>query len=53
MHSPVPALSRSLLALSNVLIKAEAHCAAHKIDPAVLQSFRLFPTCCPLPGRCN
>ena len=47
MHSPVPALSRSLLALSNVLTKAEAHCAAHKIDPAVLLSFRLFPDMLP------
>ncbi len=47
MHSPVPALSRVLLALSNVLTKAEAHCATHKIDPTVLLTFRLFPDMLP------
>ncbi len=48
MHSPVPALSRALLALSNVLTKAEAHCAAHKIDPTVLLTDRLFADMLPL-----
>lgn len=43
MHTPVPALSRALHALSNVLTKAEAHCTAHKIDPSVMLSLRLFP----------
>jgi uncharacterized protein len=47
MHSPVPALSRILLALSNVLTKADAHCAAHKIDPTVLLTYRLFPDMLP------
>ena len=47
MHSPVPALSRILHALSNVLTKAEAHCAAHKIDPTVLLTYRLFPDMLP------
>ena len=47
MHSPVPALSRTLHALSNVLTKAEAHCAAHKIDPTVLLTYRLFPDMLP------
>ena len=43
MHSPVAALSRALLALSTILTKAEAHCTAHKIDPTVMLSLRLFP----------
>ena len=47
MHTPVPALSRILLALSNVLTKADAHCTAHKIDPTVLLTFRLFPDMLP------
>ncbi len=43
MHSPVPALSRALTALSNILTKAEAHVEARKIDPAALMQFRLYP----------
>lgn len=43
MQSPVPALSHSLTALSSILIKAEAHCEAHKIDPDILLRARLFP----------
>jgi len=43
MHSPVPALSRALTALSNILTKAEAHAEARKIDPAALLQFRLYP----------
>lgn len=34
---------QSLNALSKILDKAEAHCAAKKIDPSVLLSTRLFP----------
>lgn len=44
----VPPLSKGLLALSNVLAKAEAHCDAHKIDPTVLLTSRLFPDMFPL-----
>ena len=51
MHSPVPALSRSLHALSNVLSKAAAHCEAHKIDPAVLLTDRLFPDMLPFTAQ--
>lgn len=43
MNSPIPALDRALTALSNILAKAEAHCAERKIDPAVLLRLRLFP----------
>lgn len=39
----VPPLSNGLRALSKVLAKAEAHCAAKKIDPAVLLASRLYP----------
>ncbi len=39
----VPPLSNGLKALSKVLAKAEAHCEARKIDPAVLLNFRLYP----------
>ena len=30
-----------------ILAKADAHCAAHKIDPAALTAFRLFPDMLP------
>jgi uncharacterized protein len=43
MHSPVPALSKTLHALSTLLTKAEAHCEARKIDPAAILAFRLYP----------
>lgn len=36
-------LTHGLKALSRILDKAEAHCAAKKIDPAVLIQARLFP----------
>lgn len=39
----IPPFERALDALSAILGKAEAHCAAHKIDPQVLLGFRLFP----------
>jgi uncharacterized protein len=38
---------RMLGALSNILTKAEAHCAARQIDPAVLLGARLFPDMLP------
>lgn len=47
MQSPVPMFRRTLTALSAILAKAEAHCAAQKIDPAVLVSSRLFPDMLP------
>lgn len=39
----VPALTRSLAALSAIIDKAEAHCTARKIEPAALLDARLFP----------
>lgn len=47
MHSPVPHLIQSLKALSAIIAKAEAHCAARKINPAVLFSDRLYPDMLP------
>jgi hypothetical protein len=44
----VPPLLRSLGALSAVLAKAEAHCAARKIEPSALLAFRLYPDMLPL-----
>ena len=43
MQSPVPALANSLRALDGILRKAEAHCEARRIDPAVLVNDRLAP----------
>jgi uncharacterized protein len=37
----VPQVVRTLDAISNIIDKAVAHCAARKVDPAVLVSFRL------------
>ena len=42
-QASVPAMLHTLTALSAILGKAEAHCAAKKIDPAVLVQARLFP----------
>jgi uncharacterized protein len=39
----VPAFTRTLGALSAVIDKAAAHCAARKIDPAALLTARLYP----------
>lgn len=39
----IPPMDRTLGALSAILTKAEAHCAAHKIAPEALLTFRLFP----------
>ena len=44
MHDQsVAVFDHFLGALSKVLAKAEAHCEAHKIDPAALLTARLFP----------
>jgi uncharacterized protein len=39
----IPPATRTLGALSGILTKADAHCAARKIDPAVLLTYRLYP----------
>ena len=39
----VPVFTHFLRSLSVILKKAEAHCAAKKIDPAVILNARLFP----------
>jgi uncharacterized protein len=44
----VPPLSHALKSLSKILDKAEAHCAARRIDPSVLLSARLYPDMLPL-----
>lgn len=46
--SSVPVFIHFLNSLSAILKKAEAHCAAKKIDPAVMVSQRLFPDMYPL-----
>lgn len=44
MHQiSVPVYTQYLEALSGVLDKAAAHCAAHKIDESVLIQMRVFP----------
>jgi uncharacterized protein len=44
MHSAsAPTFVQTLSALSKIIDKAEAHCAAKKIEPAVLLDARLFP----------
>ena len=44
----LPPLTRSLTALSGIMTKAEAHCEANSIDPAVLIGDRLFADMFPL-----
>ncbi len=44
----VPAFLQILGSLSGILTKAEAHCAAKKIQPEVLLSGRLYPDMLPL-----
>ncbi|MBR0993639.1 DUF1993 domain-containing protein [Bradyrhizobium japonicum] len=44
----VPAYLQMLNSLTGLLTKAEAHCAAKKIDPSVLLNSRLFPDMLPL-----
>ena len=42
-QASVPAMLHTLGALSAILDKAEAHCTARKIDPAVILGARLYP----------
>jgi hypothetical protein len=51
MQTPVPALILSLRALSAIIAKAEAHCAANMINPAVLFSDRLYPNMLPFSSQ--
>ncbi|MGY3293838.1 hypothetical protein ACVWWP_006905 [Bradyrhizobium sp. LM3.6] len=44
----VPAYLQMLNSLTGLLTKAEAHCAAKKVDPSVLLGSRLFPDMLPL-----
>jgi hypothetical protein len=44
----VPVFIHFLNSLSAILKKAEAHCAARKIDPAVMLGLRLSPDMFPL-----
>ncbi|MGY4502675.1 hypothetical protein ACVWYH_006632 [Bradyrhizobium sp. GM24.11] len=44
----VPAYLQMLNSLTSLLAKAEAHCAAKKIDPSVMLGSRLFPDMLPL-----
>ena len=44
----VPICAQQLAALSNIIDKAAAHCAAKKIDEAALLSDRLYPDMFPL-----
>ena len=39
----VPTMLRQLVALDTILVKAAAHAAARKIDPAALLTMRLYP----------
>ena len=48
MQDAISAMTRQLWALKAVLQKAEDHCAARRIDPAVLLGCRLFPDMYPL-----
>lgn len=47
MHSPVPAVARSLRALRGILQKAEAHARAKGIEDAVFLQDRLYPDMLP------
>ncbi len=47
-QASVPVLQRRMRNLIAILDKAEAHCAAKKIDPEVLINARLFPDMFPL-----
>ena len=47
-QASVPVFQQFLGSLGAVLAKAEAHAAAHKIDPAVLLQARLYPNMFPL-----
>ncbi len=47
-HRSIAVYDRFLGALSRILTKAEAHCAAKNIKPEALLEFRLFPDMFPL-----
>ncbi|MBI1208279.1 MAG: DUF1993 family protein [Azospirillum sp.] len=47
-QASVPVFLRMLDNLSAILDKADAHCAARKVDPAVLLGTRLYPDMFPL-----
>jgi len=47
-QASAPRFANILRNLSAILEKAEAHCAAKKIEPAALTSYRLFPDMFPL-----
>ena len=47
-QASIPVLTRALANLSTLLDKAAAHCAAKKLDEAVLTNFRLYPDMFPL-----
>jgi hypothetical protein len=47
----IQSTTHMLGSLSHVLKKAEAHCEARKIDPAVLLGARLFPDMLPLTAQ--
>jgi hypothetical protein len=47
-QASAPRFTNSLKNLSDILDKAQAHCEAKKIDPAVLLASRLYPDMFPL-----
>lgn len=47
-QASMPGMLHTLSALSSILDKAEAYCAAKKIEPAVMTSTRLVPDMFPL-----
>lgn len=47
----LPVFRRTLTALHGVLLKAQAHCEAHGIDPLVLTASRLYPDMLPLTSQ--
>jgi hypothetical protein len=47
-EASVPAYLQILNSLTGILTKAEAHCAAKKIDPEVMLGARLYPDMLPL-----
>ena len=47
-EASVPTLSRMLDNLRGILSKGAAHAEAHKLDPAALTGFRLYPDMFPL-----
>jgi uncharacterized protein len=47
-QASAPRFANILRNLSAILEKAEAHCAAKKIEPSALTSYRLFPDMFPL-----